>query len=59
MPQTKISLLILIAFLASYLFSKTVERSLKYRGLPSKKVFIYKNLAFVLMFITLSIVALI
>jgi len=55
MPLYKVLLLILLSSVASYIFSKTVERSLTIRGLPPKKVRLYKTLSFLGMFTTLLI----
>jgi hypothetical protein len=58
MPFHKVVLLIILSLAASFIFSKTVERSLKIRGLPPKKVSLLKKISFTVMFITLLILGL-
>ena len=53
MGPFKLGLLIFLSFMASLLISQTVERSLKFRGLKSNKVKLYKWLTFLVFFITL------
>ncbi len=55
MGGVKLFLLFILSFSAAFLISKTIERSLKFRGLPHKKVLIYRWTVFGIFFITLLI----
>ncbi len=55
MGGVKLFLLFILSFSAAFLISKTIERSLKFRGLPPKKVLIYRWTVFGIFFLTLLI----
>jgi len=54
----KVLTLIILSFFASYLFSKTVESSLKIRGLENRRIKFYKRLSFLVAFISLLLLGL-
>jgi hypothetical protein len=53
MPFSKLIVLIILSLVASYLFSRTVENSLKLRGLNPQRVSFFKYLSFGISFILL------
>ncbi|RTZ60789.1 MAG: hypothetical protein DSZ31_01420 [Gammaproteobacteria bacterium] len=58
MPFYKFLTLIVLSLVASYLLSKTVESSLKIRGLRERQIKFYKTLSFLVSFLLLLLLGL-
>ena len=58
MGPIKLFILIFLSLVASFLISKTVGRSLEFRGLEPKRVVLYKLITFLVFFVTLTLLGL-
>jgi len=58
MGPIKLFLLVLLSSVASLLISRTVGRSLEFRGLEPKRVALYKFITFLVAFVTLTLLGL-